>query len=156
MNGRPAIGAIAEWGGHVAYVESVSASGITISDDNYGYNHTTRQTIAWGSAHWPNHFLHLADKGPRWPAGDLRGSIVYAKIADGPVMSWLVDSRGRRHSIPDRSTYRCLRRHGAKSYRQLPDSILDLLPEAHRSNPRTSSSERTACGGRTLLPGNLR
>jgi surface antigen len=133
VNGRPAIGAIAEWGGHVAYVESVSAWGITISDDNYGYDHTTRQMIAWRSAHWPYHFLHLADKGPQWPVGDLRGSIVSSKIAGGPVMSWLVDSRGRRQLIPDRSTYRCLRRHGAKSYEQLPDSILHLLPGAANS-----------------------
>ena len=67
MNERPAIGAIAEWSTHVAYVESVSFSGITITDDNYGYNRTTRQTIAWGSAHWPSHFIHFADKGPEWP-----------------------------------------------------------------------------------------
>jgi surface antigen len=75
VNGRPAIGAIAEWGTHVAYVESVSAWGITISDDNYGYNHTTRQMIAWESAHWPNHFLHLADKGPQWKAARPRAAV---------------------------------------------------------------------------------
>ncbi|HEY5160598.1 MAG TPA: hypothetical protein VII83_05945 [Gaiellaceae bacterium] len=48
-------------------------------------------------------------------------------------MSWRVDSRGRRQLIFDRSTYRCLRRHGAKSYRQLPGSILQLLPESENS-----------------------
>ncbi len=130
VNMRPAIGAIAEWSTHVAYVESVSASGITISDDSYGYNHTTRQMIAWKSAHWPNHFLHLADKGPRWPARDLRGSIVTSKVAGGLVISWLVDSHGRRQLIPGRSTYRCLRRHGAKNYGRLHGSILHLLPVA--------------------------
>jgi surface antigen len=130
VNGHPAVGAIAEWGTHVAYVESVSAWGITTSDDNYGYNRTTGQMIVWGSAHWPNHFLHFADQGPEWPAGDLRGSIVSAKIAGGLAMSWRVDARGRRHLISDRSTHRCLRRHGAKSYRLLPVGILRLLPEA--------------------------
>ena len=36
VNHRPAVGAIAEWSTHVAYVEAVGVSGITISDDRLG------------------------------------------------------------------------------------------------------------------------
>jgi surface antigen len=128
VNGRPAIGAIAEWSsGHVAYVESVSASGITTTDDNYGYNRTTRQTIVWGSAHWPSHFLHLADQGPQWPR-DFRHIIFSSRASDGSLARWLVDSSGKRHLIPSRSTYRCLRRHGVKNFGLQPDRIVNLLP----------------------------
>jgi surface antigen len=128
VNERPAIGAIAEWPGHVAYVESVSASGITTSDDNYGYDRTTRQTIAWGSAHWPSHFLHLADQGPQWPR-DFRQIIFSSRASGGSGASWLVDSSGNRRLIRSRSTYRCLRRHGAKNYGLQSDRIVNLLPK---------------------------
>lgn len=128
VNHRPAVGAIAEWSGHVAYVEAVGVSGITISDDNYGYNRTTRQAIAWGSAHWPSHFIHLADQGPQWPR-DFRHIIFSSRGWDGSLSSWLVDSNGSRHPILSGSTYSCLRRHGVKNYGLQPARIADLLPE---------------------------
>jgi hypothetical protein len=144
VNHRPAVGAIAEWSGHVAYVESVSASGITITDDNYSNDRTTRQQIAWGSSHWPSHFLHLADRGPRWPA-DIRGSIVSSRTILGFISRWLVDSNGHRHFIPDRSTYRCLKRNGAKDYGLQPRSILDRL---HESEKKVASCHRRSKRGR--------
>jgi surface antigen len=147
VNGRPAVGAIAEWSHHVAYVESVGATGITITDDNYHNDQTTRQTLVWGSAHWPEHFLHLADQGPQWPAGDLRHAIVSSKGRGKAVVSWFVDSRGGLHAIPDRSTYRCLRRSGAKNYGLQPDAILNQLPAAPRYRP---GAELTACLSVTL------
>ncbi len=134
-NGRPAVGSIAEWNapvgkttGHVAYVEAVSAAGITISDDSWGLNTTSKQTIAWNSAHWPNRFIHLKDVGPQWP-GDPRGNIVGWRNANGSITSWLVDKSGKRHWIPTTSIYYCLRRKGAKDFGPQPAAILDLLPD---------------------------
>jgi surface antigen len=145
VNGRPAIGAIAEWSTHVAYVESVGVSGITTSDDNYGYDRTTRQTIAWGSAHWPRHFIHFADKGPQWPR-DLRDIIFSSKDWDGSVVRWLMDSGGKRHLIASPSIYRCLRKRGLKNYGLQPDRIVKLLPKpANRQascHPRRQARKR--------------
>lgn len=142
VNHRPAVGAIAEWSTHVAYVESVSASGITISDDNYGYNRTTRQTIAWGSAHWPIHFIHLADKGPQWPR-NLRDVIFSAKDWDGSIVRWLMDSGGKRRLIPSQSIYRCLIKRGVKNFGLQPDRIAQLLPEP-ASRPASCRPRRRA------------
>ncbi|MGA9761632.1 MAG: CHAP domain-containing protein [Gaiellaceae bacterium] len=142
VNGRPAVGAIAEWSTHVAYVESVSASGITITDDNYGYNRTTRQTIAWGSAHWPTHFIHLADNGPQWPR-NLRSVIFSSKDWDGSVVRWLMDSAGKRRLIPSQSIYRCLIKRGVKNFGLQPDRIAELLPEP-ASRPASCHSRRRA------------
>lgn len=138
-NTLPAVGSIAEWSaGHVAYVESVSYQGITISDDSASTdgsngNKTTRQTITWGSTHWPNYFLHMRDKGPTWP-GDPRGNIVGWRNSKGSITSWLVDSRGYRHWIPTTAIYSCLRSKGAKDYGPQPAAILDLLPDAGSSS----------------------
>jgi surface antigen len=70
VNGTPAVGAVAWYGsrvgsaGHIAYVESVSAGSIVVTEDNYvsdtsGYD-DTRQ-IAVGSSGWPDAFLHIYD-----------------------------------------------------------------------------------------------
>ncbi|MHB8059568.1 MAG: CHAP domain-containing protein [Gaiellaceae bacterium] len=154
VNKRPAIGAIAEWSTHVAYVESVSASGITISDDNYAYNRTTRQTIAWGSAHWPRHFIHLADKGPKWPRA-FRNIIFSSKDWDGSVVRWLMDSSGKRHLIPSRSVYSCLRKRGVRNYGLQPDRIVELLPEPV-SRVASCRSRRRHEVGRSLQIGQKR
>ena len=44
-------------------------------------------------------------------------------------MRWLMDSGGKRHLIPNRSIYRCLRKRGLKNYGLQPDLIVKLLPE---------------------------
>jgi YVTN family beta-propeller protein len=80
VNQTPAVGSIAQWNGvtgdpdgHVAYVESVSASGnIDITEDNYyvdsgsplngGY--TASYEIKAGSSDYPDNFIHFDDTPP--------------------------------------------------------------------------------------------
>jgi choice-of-anchor C domain-containing protein len=75
----PTAGSIAQWNGgslgHVAYVEAITPSGITITGDNYytgssvvngvqlhgGY--TERIDIDYGSPAWPDNFIHFAGIG---------------------------------------------------------------------------------------------
>ncbi len=67
-NTTPAVGAIAQWeaaswnyySGHVAYVEAVSSTSITITEDSWGGGTQTR-IISVGSSVWPNHFIHKKD-----------------------------------------------------------------------------------------------
>ena len=80
VNQTPSVGAIAQWNGygtggaqfgHVAYVENVTSSYITISEDNYvpsnaqyfpgGY--TAAYRINYGSPDWPDNFIHFAVSG---------------------------------------------------------------------------------------------
>jgi hypothetical protein len=69
----PRVGSIAQWNagvGHVAYVETADASGITLTMDDYytsspwpnGY--TAEVHIAPGSPAWPDNFIHFADQSP--------------------------------------------------------------------------------------------
>jgi surface antigen len=70
VNDRPAVGAIAWWRagspgssrGHVAWVENVSSSAITIEEYNYavtgGYG---TRTIDTSSSVWPSAFIHVGD-----------------------------------------------------------------------------------------------
>ena len=61
VDGSPAVGSIAQFNsGHVAYVEEVGNGYIVTTDDNYGYNNTTRQQRTPGHG-WPDNFIHLAD-----------------------------------------------------------------------------------------------
>jgi hypothetical protein len=63
VNGNPAVGSVAEWeSNHVAYVENVTASDITITEDNWGGGTRTR-VISRGSSGWPSHFIHSRDQG---------------------------------------------------------------------------------------------
>jgi surface antigen len=69
----PAPGAVAQWeggtryapgsSGHVAFVESVSATGIELTDDNHSGG-TRRVQIERGSPYWPSHFVHIHDTPP--------------------------------------------------------------------------------------------
>jgi surface antigen len=130
VDNKPAIGSIAEWSArHVAYVESVSATGITLTDDNEGANLTSKQKIVWNTKHWPNRFLHIRDQGPRWP-GDPRGNIVGWRNTNGSITSWYVKSDGKRYWIPTTTVYWCLRNKGAKDYGPQPSAILNLLPDS--------------------------
>ena len=76
-------GAIAQWNafkGHVAYVESVSASSVTLTMDWWSSatatpywpdGYTSRVRIAVDSPAWPDNFLHFKDVPP--PAADSGG-----------------------------------------------------------------------------------
>jgi surface antigen len=80
----PAVGAIAWWGagkngagsaGHVAYVESVTANSIRVSEDNYGGDFYWR-VIYKTDAGWPTGFVHFKDAStsssfPAWRARPL-------------------------------------------------------------------------------------
>lgn len=66
INQNAAVGSIALWEnanmgtGHIAYVESVSANGIVVSEDNYASGPFRWRTIA-PNGDWPDKFLHIAD-----------------------------------------------------------------------------------------------
>ncbi|TQL70029.1 Ig-like domain-containing protein [Nocardioides albertanoniae] len=69
-NRTPSVGAIAWWHsshpsssrfGHVAYVERVSSSSITISESNYGSDLSWRK-ITKGSRNYPTGFIHFNDQ----------------------------------------------------------------------------------------------
>src|SRR4029453_9599350 len=73
VNTTPGRGAIAQWeastmrhDGHVAYVESYTTSGgsvtsITVSEDNWSAGPFAWKTITAGSTNWPDHFIHFKD-----------------------------------------------------------------------------------------------
>ena len=53
---------IAQWNsGHVAYVDEVGNGFIVTSDDDYGFNNTSRKTISPGESYpaWPDNFIHF-------------------------------------------------------------------------------------------------
>lgn len=69
VDSRPAVGAIAWWrygshfapsNGHVAYVEEVVGSKITISDSSWSGG-SKRYQLTAGEANWPNGFIHFRD-----------------------------------------------------------------------------------------------
>lgn len=67
VNQSPTVGSVAQWedgplapiGGHVAIVEAVTSTSITISEDNYDVGPFTWRVISTGSSGWPNHFIHF-------------------------------------------------------------------------------------------------
>lgn len=69
VNNTPAVGSIAQWDGtygHVAYVESVGANSITISEDDALTGKFSWRTITT-SGDWPDNFLHIKDVTPPSP-----------------------------------------------------------------------------------------
>lgn len=65
VNTTPTVGSIAQWDdgdyGHVAYVEAVNGSTITVSEDNAAPYNTFRWRTINTSGNWPDHFLHIKD-----------------------------------------------------------------------------------------------
>jgi len=73
VDGSPAVGSIAWWGGekagglgHVAYVESATSSSIILTEDAYYPNrhsngYDDRSKITRGTSAWPDAFLHIKD-----------------------------------------------------------------------------------------------
>ena len=62
VDGTPQVGDIAQWNsGHVAYVDEVGNGFIVTSDDDYGFNNTSRKTISPGESYpaWPDNFIHF-------------------------------------------------------------------------------------------------
>ena len=67
VNHTPTPGSVAQWmSGHVAYVESVSARGVVITDDNFSGSYTTRQLLTQ-STNWPSYFLHFGNSAKPTP-----------------------------------------------------------------------------------------
>jgi len=62
VNGTPARGAIAEWSGHVAWVQQVNGDGsIVIEEYNYGYTGLYRKRTVTHGPGWPARFIHIRD-----------------------------------------------------------------------------------------------
>jgi surface antigen len=73
VDGNPAIGAVAWWNanaggtgalGHVAYVESYTATAITVSEDAAPGGPFDWMVITRGSSRWPSGFIHFRDEAP--------------------------------------------------------------------------------------------
>lgn len=145
VNGTAAVGAIAQWNkgsgltrnvkpdrGHVAYVEAVNGSTITLSDSNYGYG-SRRWTVSKGDLKWPSNFIHFKDKPAPDPAASLKkyiGHIVqWSGDKKAQKTAWLVGPDLRRRWIPDIATYNCLKSRGAPGPDVLPASTLDRLKD---------------------------
>lgn len=145
VNQTPAVGAIAQWNkgsgltrnvkpdrGHVAYVEAVNGSTITLSDSNYEYG-SKRWTVSKGDLKWPSNFIHFRDKPAPDPAASLKkyvGHIVqWSGDKKKQKTAWLVGPDLRRRWIPDIATYNCLKSRGAPGPDVLPASTLDRLKD---------------------------
>jgi surface antigen len=97
VDGTPAVGAIAQWNagvggtsGHVAYVEEVGSDYIITSDDNFGYNTTSRQKITRTSGGWPSSFIHLKDLPNGSPFGSFDGAT--GRVGGAvQVSGWTID-----------------------------------------------------------------
>lgn len=73
VNGVAVSGAVAQWEGrttyapgafgHVAHVDSVTASYIDISEDTFSLGYMRRVRIYRGSPYWPSNFIHVYDLG---------------------------------------------------------------------------------------------
>jgi hypothetical protein len=71
VNHTPSVGSIAQWeaaswnynAGHVAYVEAVTSTSITVTEDSWG-GLTQKRVINVGSSVWPSSFIHLKDVTP--------------------------------------------------------------------------------------------
>lgn len=138
-----AVGAIAQWNGgklgHVAYVESVSSSGIVITDDNYYYGtsapnggYTDKIYISNSSPAWPDNFIHFKDY-----YGDI---VQWSGDTKAQKTAWRVGADGRRHWIPSISDYLCLKNGGVPGPYLLPSGVLDTVV------PDDSGSD-APCGG---------
>jgi hypothetical protein len=125
-----AVGAIAQWNGgsfgHVAYVESVSSSGIVITDDNYYYGtaapnggYTDKIYISNNSPAWPDNFIHFKDY-----YGDI---VQWSGDTSAQKTSWRVGADGRRHWIPYIGVYLCLKNGGVPGPYPLPSDVLDTV-----------------------------
>jgi surface antigen len=63
MNGTPALGSVAWYPAHVAYVEKVlSPTEVVISEMNYDYGNGFRVRAINTSAGWPSGFIHIHDR----------------------------------------------------------------------------------------------
>jgi len=142
-----AVGSIAQWNagaGHVAYVEAVDSTGITITADSY-INANTGWTnsfkIAPGSPAWPDNFIHLKDVAAA-PAPAPAPTPAPAPSADsryaGYIVQWNGDTKAQktawlvmpdltRRWIPDAATYFALKALGAPGPVALSSSQLDAL-----------------------------
>ncbi len=77
VDGQPSVGAVAWWSsgaggvslaGHVAYVQAVSSTSITISEDSYPSGPFDYRVVDRSSASWPTGFIHFL-RGPASAAG---------------------------------------------------------------------------------------
>jgi surface antigen len=99
---NPAVGSIAQWdtgsAGHVAYVETVTATYIEISEDAYltdtsGYS-STRRLERNGSTFAGAEFIHIRDQQPPQPPSDADNDSVIDSQDPCPTVWGPVNNRG--------------------------------------------------------------
>ncbi len=115
VDSTPKVGSIAQWSstssyapgsGHVAYVEAVNGSTISLSDSNYkltarSRGGSSRWTVTRGEGQYPNAFLHIKDV-PTSSGSNPTGAL---DIASSPspgsvrVAGWAFDRDSARTSI---------------------------------------------------------
>ena len=151
----PAVGAIAQWNygiGHVAYVEAVDSSGITLTMDdwsdasitpNWPNGYTAKIHIDNGSPAWPDNFLHFSGQSTASEPAFYAGKIVqWNGDTKTQKTSWLVSPDLKRYWIPDSSTYNCLTASGFPPAGPISSTLLDQLPD--------QSGQWATCGSRSL------
>ncbi|WP_442965632.1 CHAP domain-containing protein [Rathayibacter sp. Leaf294] len=123
VDGYPRVGDIAQYNsGHVAYVEEVGNGYIVTTDDNYGYNYTTRKRISAGSTYpqWPDNFIHFTSsisKPTTKPSdfdGDGKSDLLYQDV--GSTTLRLLTSAGTTYKGAHVFVPRRRKHHSATSY----------------------------------------
>jgi surface antigen len=162
VNGTPAVGAVAWWGGtpqnsygHVGIVASVSADGKSIVVYSYNmfgngaFSHDPISTTSTRWPTWPNAFLHIADTpGSTSGGGTISPSAYAGEIVQwdnglhAQKTAWLVSPDLKRYWIPDVSTFTCLQSSGFAVAGTLSANMLNQLPDQKNHWAR--------CGGATL------
>src|SRR5690242_7896361 len=112
----PAVGAIAQWNyriGHVAYVEAVDSSGITLTMDDWSdpsitpkwpNGYTAKIHIDTRSPAWPDNFIHFNGQSTSNEPAFYAGKIVqWNGVTKTQKTSWLVSPDLKRYWIPDSS-----------------------------------------------------
>jgi surface antigen len=141
----PVVGAAAWWSGsdryldsghlgHIAYVESVTATTVTVSEMNYyKWNVRDVRTISLSDPARPQGYIYGGPAGsgppPTFDPGAYVGHIV--KQNNGNVTAWLVvnDNGPHRNWIPDQATYNCLKSKGAPGPDLLSAAQLNQMPD---------------------------
>lgn len=143
----PAAGAVAWWGtgqyGHIAYVESVGADSVVVSEDSYAPVYSQTRRIARGDPTYPARFIHIKDvtSAPAQPAppSDLdryRNKVVQWDGRQPGSLRGQPAGLGEQHRRPYLTT--------AQDIADAPRRTWSATPSAPRRAPARSRGSRPA------------
>lgn len=145
VNSTPAVGAVAWYANHVAYVEAFNADGsIVLADMNSDSHNLQREgfTVQPGTrvgqvGGWPSQFIHIKDLTRAPSQMDYRGTIL-RNSATG--QAWLIKSDGKRYGIPTGGDYQAMVNNGLRVV-EVKQSIIDRFPDSGRTATVTRVDE---------------